>query len=100
MKNWKGDEHWKRKEPGSRLSQKAQESEWHFQKQREKMERDHGGQPQQLKIICEKNLLLPYGLFKSFVVKVRYPLSQEEFEERMKAAFPELSWEDLHGSHE
>ena len=92
VKEWK--EPWKKKEPKARLSSKTKENEWHFQKQREKMERKYGKQPQKVLIICNKNMLLPSGMFKSFTVKVRYPLSQKEFNEKMRAAFPELRWEE------
>lgn len=87
-------EPWKKKEPKSRLSSKAQEAEWHFQKQREKMEKELGKNPQSVRIECHASILLPSGMFKSFTVKVRYPLSQHEFNERIRAAFPELKWEE------
>jgi len=87
-------EQWKKKEPGARLSSKAKKSAFHFEKQREKMEKKYGKNPQTIIIICNKNMFLPHGLFKSFTVKVRYPLSQDEFNERMRAAFPELKWEE------
>lgn len=92
IKEWK--EPWKKREPGARLSDKTKESEWHFQKQRERMEKEYGKNPQKVVIICNKQILLPSGMFKSFTVKLRYPLTQEEFNERMRAAFPELKWEE------
>lgn len=92
IKKWK--EPWKKKEPGSRLSSKNHESDWHFQKQREKMEREYGNNPQELKIVFNKSMFLPVGMFKSITLKVRYPLSEDEFNERIRAAFPELKWEE------
>ena len=83
------EEPWKKKEPGARLSKKAQESEKHFDAQRKKMERIHS---QKVKIICHKALLLPPGLFKSFTVKMNIPLRKDEIDKRMAAAFPELEW--------
>lgn len=87
VKEWK--EPWKKKEPGARLSKKAKESQEHFKKQRQRMERMH---KQKVTIICHKALLLPPGLFKSFTVKVNIPLRKDEIDKRMAAAFPELPW--------
>ena len=87
-------EPWKKLEPGARRSSRAKASEWHFQKQREKMEKEHGESPQKVVIICDKNMFLPVGLFKSFTVKVRYPLTNKEFSRRIQDAFPELKLEE------
>ena len=89
MKKWKGNELWKRKEPGARLSNSAKKSQKHFEMQRKKMERIHN---QKVKIICHKALLLPPGQFKSFTVKMNIPLRKDEIDKRMAAAFPELPW--------
>lgn len=86
LKDW--EEPWKKKEPGGRLSKKAKESQEHFQKQREKMERIH---TQKVTIICEKSLMSP-GLYKIFKVKLNIPLRKKEIDERMAAAFPECKW--------
>lgn len=89
MKNWKGDEPWKKKEPGARLSKKDKARQEHFEAERRKMERIHS---QKVKIICHKALLLPPGLFKSFTVRVNIPLRKAEIDKRMADAFPELEW--------
>lgn len=88
-RNWKGDEKWKKKEPGARLSKSAKESQEHFEKQREKMERKH---TQKVKIICHNTLFRTPGLFNVFTVKLNIPLRKEEIDKRMAAAFPELKW--------
>lgn len=86
IKEWK--EPWKKKEPGMRRGI-SERSKLDYLR----LEMEQGKQPQQLKITCNKNLLLPVGLFKSFNVNLRYPLTQKQFKERMRVAFPELDWE-------
>ncbi len=88
VKKWK--EPWKKKEFGARLSKKALKDQSIGAHQRLKMQR---AVTQRIRIVCHKELLLP-GLFKSFVVKMKLPLRKDEIDERMKAAFPELSWEE------
>jgi len=58
---------------------------------KEQAERIHS---QRVKIYCNKNLFLLPGLFTSFTVKLRIPMRESEFSERMRAAFPELKWEE------
>jgi len=89
IKEWK--EPWKRKEPGVRLSQKEKRHQSHYEQQRSHME---AVSTQKVKIYCNKNVFLPPGLFTSFTVKVKIPLRESEFMERMRAAFPELRWEE------
>jgi len=89
LNRWKGDEPWKRKEPGGRLSNSAKKSQKHFKMQRQKMERKH---TQDVKIILHNTLLRTPGLFNTFTVKMNIPLRKAEIDKRMAAAFPELEW--------
>lgn len=87
MHDW--EEPWKKKEPGSRLSQRALKDQKAMDRQRSQME-----DIQHVTIICHKELLVLPGLFKSFTVKVKQPLRKDEIDQRMRAAFPELTWEE------
>lgn len=58
---------------------------------KEQAERNYS---QRVKIYCNKSLMLLPGQFKSFTVKVKIPLTEDEFYRRMRAAFPELPWEE------
>ena len=83
------DEPWKKKEK-TRLNQKRRVSEALYEQQREHME---AVSTQHVVFVCHKELLLP-GLFKNFTVKMKIPLRYEEIKMRVKAAFPELHWEE------
>ena len=83
------DQPWKKKEPGKRINQKQKKTEQIFDHQRAAME----GINQSVVFVCHKELLKP-GLYWNFTVKMRFPLRYEEIKERVKAAFPELHWED------
>ena len=85
---WK--EPWKKGEPGSRLSKKALKDQKNFNEQRVKMDRDS---EQVVKVICNRHWFL-VGLFNSFTIKVKIPLTQTEFCDRMSAAFPNYTWEN------
>ena len=83
------EEPWKKKEPGSRLSERALNDQKAMNRQRAHMEK-----LQKVTIICHKELLVLPGLFKSFTVKVKQPLRKDEIDQRMRVAFPELTWEE------
>ena len=82
-------EPWKKKEPGARLSARAQKDRMICQKQRNEMEKS-----QDVKIILKRPFFNESGLFYSFTVNMEIPLRKEEIDQRMKAAFPELTWRD------
>ena len=90
VKEWK--EPWKKKEPNARLSNRALKDERIGKKQRSRMERLA---TLRVRITCHKSLFLMPGLFRSFNVQVSIPMRESEFMERMKAAFPELKWEEF-----
>ena len=83
------DEPWKKKEK-NRLNEKKRVSQNLYDQQRELME---VSSTQHVRFTCHKELLLP-GLYRNFTVKVKIPLRYEEIKERVKAAFPELHWEE------
>jgi len=85
IKKWK--EPWKKKEPGARLSKKAAKDQKTIKKQSFHAKRVN---TQRVNVYCEKNIFNMPGLFTSFVVKVKIPLRESEFMERMAIAFPEL----------
>lgn len=87
----KSKEPWKKKEPGARLSNKAVKDQKAIERQSSQMERRA---TQRVRIYCNKNIFNMPGLFTSFTVKVKIPLREPEIMERMKAAFPELKWEE------
>lgn len=87
MKNWKGDEAWKRKEPGARLSTKqqhAQQKNEHFRSRMEEQSK------QEIKVFFEKTKLWNMEHFHTVVIHLKNPLSKKEFMERMQNAFPKL----------
>ena len=88
VKEWK--EPWKKKEPRARLSKKALKNQRAIERQRSHTKRAN---TQRVIIYCNKNIFNMPGLFTSFTVKVKIPLRESEFNERMRAAFPELKWE-------
>jgi len=87
----KSKEPWKKKEPGARLSKKALKDQRAIERQSSHTERVN---TQRVWIYCNKNIFSMPGLFTSFTVKVKIPLRESEIMERMKAAFPELKWEE------
>lgn len=84
------NEPWKKKEPGARLSARAQKDQQICQKQRSEMD-----DSQHVKVFCNREFFRESGLFYSFSVHMKIPLRKQEIDQRMKAAFPELKWEDL-----
>ncbi len=89
VQKWK--EPWKKKEPKSRLSKKALKNQKAIESQRSHTKRAN---TQKVRIYCNKNIFNMPGLFTSFTVKVKIPLREPEIIKRMKAAFPELKWEE------
>ena len=88
MRKPKTEEPWKTRDVRFQISQKERN-----QKDLQRA-RVNNKLTQRVKIYCNKSsLFLPPGLFNSFTVKVKIPLRESEFAERMKAAFPELKWE-------
>lgn len=88
VKKWK--EPWKKQEPGGRVSQREAVHRAHSTIERAQMEESI---TQKVTIIINKNLLLP-GQYYSFTVKMKNPMRKDEIDERMRAAFPELEWEE------
>ena len=88
IKKWK--EPWKKKELGARLSKRALKDGKIMDQQRSKMKK---AATQKIVFVCHKQLAFP-GLYKKFTVIAKIPLRKEEIDERMRAAFPELDWEE------
>jgi len=47
---------------------------------------------QSVTVICNKSMMLPKGVFRSFSVRLTVPLRKKEIDERVRLAFPELEW--------
>lgn len=91
MKNWKGDEPWKNREPGARLSERAHRDQMAGESQRRQME---DAATQEVLIVLPKSLFSP-GQYKSFRVEMKLPLNKDEIDQRMRAAFPDLTWREF-----
>lgn len=87
MHHWKGNEPWKKKEPGARLNQKQLNSNRRAVKEQISMEEQTA---QQVRVIFEKTKLWNMEHFHTVVISMRNPLSKKEFMERMQKAFPNL----------
>lgn len=88
----KSEEPWKKKEPGGRVSQRSAVQRAHSVMERAEMEESA---TQKVTIVINKSLLALPGQYYSFTVKMKNPLRKDEIDEKMKAAFPELEWEEF-----
>lgn len=84
---WKGDEHWKKKEPGARLSIKQKALHNKSEHERSVMEKRS---TQNVKVIFKDSLTGLPDVFHKFQIELEIPLTQKEIMQRVHAAFPEL----------
>jgi hypothetical protein len=86
MKNWKGDEPWKKKEKQFN-GKSALKNQKIIHKQSKQFRKQVA---QKVTVICNKSMILP-GQFKTFTVKLKNPLTYEQIMEKMKKAFEEAA---------